>query len=164
MSVSSNEQKTIVNVHNELRKKVADGQVPNQPKAINMTYLEWDSELAQGAQAWANKKIFAHNSSKKHSKFTVGENLYMSFTSNHSDTQPYWENAVNSWFNEYKDYKYRPLVSDPKTGHYTQVIWADTKYVGCGMSTYMSQGMLSKLYVCNYGPAGNFINQYPYKV
>ena len=42
------------------------------------------------------------------------------------------------------------------TGHYTQVVWADTYKVGCGFTAYKaSNGWYDKYYVCNYGPTGN---------
>lgn len=51
------------------------------------------------------------------------------------------------------------------TGHYSQVIWADTNRVGCGFTSYRENGTLeTNLYVCNYGPAGNFIGLPSYKV
>ena len=44
------------------------------------------------------------------------------------------------------------------TGHYTQVVWADTFKVGCGFTAYRApNGWHNKYYVCNYGPAGNII-------
>ncbi len=51
------------------------------------------------------------------------------------------------------------------TGHYSQVIWADTNRVGCGFTSYRENGTLeTNLYVCNYGPAGNFVALPSYKV
>ena len=51
------------------------------------------------------------------------------------------------------------------TGHYSQMIWADTNRVGCGFTSYRDNGTLeTNLYVCNYGPAGNFIGLPSYKV
>jgi hypothetical protein len=50
------------------------------------------------------------------------------------------------------------------TGHYTQVVWADTYKVGCGFTAFRgSNGWYSKLYVCNYGPGGNIIGGTMYK-
>jgi len=44
------------------------------------------------------------------------------------------------------------------TGHYTQVVWANTYKVGCGFTAYEgSDGWYNKYYVCNYGPGGNII-------
>lgn len=64
-----------------------------------------------------------------------------------------WSGIVQSWFDEYKKYKYSTQFSTG-TGHYTQVVWANTKYVGCGAVIYEADGKwkYNKLYVCNYGP------------
>lgn len=47
-------------------------------------------------------------------------------------------------------------------GHYSQVIWAETYAVGCGI-TQCPSGM-SPIYACNYGPAGNYIGAPIYKI
>jgi hypothetical protein len=50
------------------------------------------------------------------------------------------------------------------TGHYTQVVWADTYKVGCGFTAYQaSNGWYNKYYVCNYGLGGNIIGGSMYK-
>ena len=49
------EIKTILNKHNELRAKVANGQQIGQPPAANMKKLKWSSELATIAQRWADQ-------------------------------------------------------------------------------------------------------------
>jgi len=50
-------------------------------------------------------------------------------------------------------------------GHYTQVVWAKTRHVGCAiqdcspLTGAFSQGTYL---VCNYGPAGNYVGQKPF--
>ena len=48
-----------------------------------------------------------------------------------------------------------------KAGHYSQVVWADSYAVGCGI-TKCSKG-LSPIYACNYGPPGNYVGSAMYK-
>ena len=50
-------------------------------------------------------------------------------------------------------------------GHYSQLVWAETNRIGCGMARYTggSYGN-NQLYVCNYAPGGNYLNQPVYKV
>merc|ERR1719186_1364772 len=59
--VASAQQNFIVNYHNELRAKVAKGNVRGQPKAANMRKLTWDSDLAATAQALANSCQMKHS-------------------------------------------------------------------------------------------------------
>ena len=44
------------------------------------------------------------------------------------------------------------------TGHYTAMVWSNTKKVGCGVTEYKDGKWFAKLYTCNYGPAGNESN------
>lgn len=46
--------------------------------------------------------------------------------------------------------------SDSKYGHFTQVVWADTQYVGCGRTIYGSSDSMNVLIICNYAIAGKF--------
>jgi hypothetical protein len=51
----------------------------------------------------------------------------------------------------------------PATGHYSALVWADTNRIGCGFTTYSQDGRRFNLYVCDYGPTGNFIGLPVYK-
>jgi len=48
---------------------------------------------------------------------------------------------------------------DFKTGHYTQLVWANTDRLGCGFKSFRQGGKdeVHKLYVCNYGDSGNIV-------
>ena len=70
------------------------------------------------------------------------------------------EEAVDDWFNEVTDPGFNPhhVVSykhSPDTGHYTQVVWAETSEIGCGLSYYEEGGFFKNLIVCNYAKGGN---------
>jgi len=99
--------------------------------------LKWSRKLAASAKRWARKT----RGNMVHSGTKYGENLYWA-------TRPSGKAAVKSWYSEVK-YTRGGRVShfSGKTGHYTQVVWKGTKYVGCG--TY------SRLVVCQYSRAGN---------
>ncbi|RZC39602.1 venom allergen 3-like, partial [Asbolus verrucosus] len=91
---------------------------------------KWDSRLAKAAQKIANTCKFKHVAVKD-DRWYVGQNLYeMSSTANVKGFNG--TKAVYSWFNEHKIYTFPKYVS--KAGHYTQmrVVWANTKYIGCG--------------------------------
>ena len=45
---------------------------------------------------------------------------------------------------------------DLKTGHFTQVVWKDTRQLGCGVA--MCDG--GEIWVCNYSPPGNFVRSF----
>jgi hypothetical protein len=125
--------------------------------------MKWDTALAREAQKIANTCEFKHVKVND-DRFYVGQNLFAwSSTANVIGSD--WNGAIQCWFDEYKNFKY-PNTSNGVTGHYTQVVWGDTEYVGCGYTNYQYQEdqWYDKLYVCNYGPGGNYVGAPPYEI
>ncbi|XP_062536632.1 CRISP/Allergen/PR-1-like [Armigeres subalbatus] len=153
----------ILEEHNKLRQAVAQGLIPGQPGAENMLEMQWDDELARKAQNWADQCIFKHDPKKKLGRFTMGQNLALiwSSASLEDDRDSDFPGRIRKWFDEVKKYSFGAKFS-LATGHYMQLIWADTYLVGCGYSYHYSGNKYNKLYVCNYGPAGNVQGQVPY--
>ncbi len=119
--------------------------------------LVWSSELAAFAQEWANK--LAKSCNMKHrQKSPYGENIYWkSAASNPSE-------VVDAWASEqqYFNFTTQKCKGDwSKCGHYTQVIWENTKKVGCAVAVCKDGG---EIWVCNYDPPGNYIGQKPYAI
>ena len=48
--------------------------------------------------------------------------------------------------------------------HYTQMLWADTEYVGCGVSQYRDGSWYRNYVVCHYGPKGNWLGNPVYEI
>ncbi|NEO69085.1 CAP domain-containing protein [Moorena sp. SIO3H5] len=157
-SLSSSEQQELLDAHNQYRRQV-------QPTASNMRELKWDNTLAGVAQNYADTCTWGHNRNRTQQaggKFSyLGENLYLTTNQNHQMTAP-----VDSWYNEVKDYDYATNSSSGVTGHYTQVVWAKTEYLGCGRTKCPSLAGLNwknvAIVVCNYGQGGNYRGQKPY--
>jgi len=64
--VTAADKKLIVDLHNQMRRRVAKGlewrgSPGPQPPAANMRQLQWDDELALMAQTHANQCIFGHD-------------------------------------------------------------------------------------------------------
>ncbi|KAH7968487.1 hypothetical protein HPB52_008979 [Rhipicephalus sanguineus] len=53
--LSDQVKRQALQAHNDYRSKVAKGQLPNYPPAKNMYELEWDDEMAEVAQAFAEQ-------------------------------------------------------------------------------------------------------------
>lgn len=59
-----------------------------------------------------------------------------------------------------------------KVGHYTQMMWSDTSEIGCAATYYTTPATYTNktkkwhhlLFVCDYGPGGNYISLPVYKV
>ncbi|XP_039277653.1 venom allergen 5 [Nilaparvata lugens] len=167
-TVTEKDISDVIQAHNDYRATVALGHLEDQPPAQDMQKMTWDSELADRAQYWANQCMFKHDGDRGKN---TGQNLYIIYYGGpHAERQHNFTQAVESWYGEHKYYTYKKLESgdsnDPttQTGHYTQVVWADTNKVGCGFASYYQTEKEQDqiLYVCNYAPAGNYIGQYPY--
>lgn len=161
--VSECDQKAIVQSHNLWRQAIANGEY-GQPKGVNLKIMKWNDTLAAAAEDWAEKCVYEHNDAKGTPWDAVGQNLAMTMSSDQDNRGADFGIAVKMWFDEVKDYTY-PDDSASNTGHYTQVVWAESEYVGCGYAYYLSEDKwYSKYYVCNYGPAGNWQGEAPYKI
>ena len=95
--------------------------------------------------------LFQHNPDQKY-----GENIYSSWSSC-GKIRARAKDAVQSW---YQEIKYHDFEAESSTqtgsGHFTQVVWADSKRLGVGLAR--KEGRL--LVVANYGPPGNFRGEY----
>jgi hypothetical protein len=129
----------------------------NQYRAeVNVTPLTWSDTLAAQAQKCAdsNAANLSSGGSFRHC-FTpgYGQNIAQSpSTKGLNLTQ-----MVDLWGSEKRYFvngKF-PSVSStgsPKdVGHYTQIIWQETKQVGCGKASASGRDIL----VCDYSPEGN---------
>lgn len=124
-------------------------------KAVGVTNLKWSDELANSAQEWAN--YLASNCEMSHSKTDLGENIYWS--SAHVDEH----SPVDHWASEAVFFNHKKRVFKTshvnKMGHYTQLIWRDTKKVG-GAKQFCKHG--GEIWVCHYYPAGNWVGEAVY--
>jgi pathogenesis-related protein 1 len=119
---------------------------------VGRAALVWSDRLAARAQEWADtllaRKQFVHRPNS-----TYGENLFeitgMSATS---------AQVVSSWAGESRNYDYHANKCSGVCGHYTQIVWGDTKEAGCAVA----RGGGREVWVCNYDPPGNWIGKRPY--
>ncbi|XP_046364981.2 uncharacterized protein LOC124141106 isoform X3 [Haliotis rufescens] len=123
----------------------------------DMNQLVWDDQLEKEAGAWANGCVFEHQMKGR------GENL--AFNTNKNPETELTEIAFKAWFDEKNIYTYGQY-SCGSSCHYTQLVWATTRRVGCAMKrcNYLSGGASNAWYlVCFYDPAGNKMGQKPYQ-
>lgn len=87
---------------------------------------------------------------------SLGENIFWGSSSDAYSPL----DASGSWYEEKQQYRFGPIsnVSDG-TGHYTQMVWKDTREMGLGVA-YTKKGGI--IVVASYYPAGNVIGQLPY--
>ncbi|XP_037079765.1 DNA topoisomerase 1-like isoform X2 [Pollicipes pollicipes] len=119
--------------------------------------LKLNKKLCEYSQEWArtmaSKDTMEHRRDKKY-----GENIFCVW----SDDPKFkvgGQEAVDSWYNEIKDHKFgrEPEPGVIKSGHFSQVIWKDSKELGIGKARSKSGKIMV---VANYDPAGNFIGEF----
>ncbi|XP_018613722.1 Golgi-associated plant pathogenesis-related protein 1-like isoform X2 [Scleropages formosus] len=112
--------------------------------------LTLSRELCSSAQEWADQLLAMKT--MQHSSTKHGENLYYAWSS--TPKKLTGKEAVDNWYNEIKDYDFSNPGFHSNTGHFTQVVWKDTKEVGVGVAT---DGQ-TVFVVGQYSPAGNISN------
>ena len=113
------------------------------------------SQLESIAQAYSQNLVnlgyLVHSSNTLNGEY-IGENLFFGYNAGYLGTVP-----VDSWYNEIKDYDFAKSEFTSGTGHFTQVVWKNSKQLGCGVAC----GTNDYCYVtCNYYPAGNYLGQF----
>jgi uncharacterized protein YkwD len=131
--------KEMVAAHNSYRAKV--GSPP----------LAWSDKLAARAEQWAamliKRGVFEHQHSQ------LGENLF-EISGGHATPS----SVVDAWMSEEANYNHETNSCTGRCGHYTQVVWRNTKLVGCGVARDAKR----EVWVCDYDPPGNIVGERPY--
>ncbi|KAB7495208.1 CRISP/Allergen/PR-1 [Armadillidium nasatum] len=168
----------LLSFHNKFRQRAANGkEIKTQgtlPKAADMCQMKWDNELAAVAQKLANQCEFKHDCNecryilnRKRINY-VGQNIaYSASNPKASDKMAKFLEGANLWYSkevgDFKDDYVAKYKFGTKYGHYSQLIWANSCYLGCGGSIYKKGDFYHYEIVCNYGEAGNFENNPVYK-
>jgi uncharacterized protein YkwD len=130
----------ILAAHNTVREK------------MHLPPLRWSDQLAAWARDWAYELIlsdeFAHRTRNPY-----GENLYEIRNGVATPAR-----VVSAWSVEATGYDYLANRCHSMCGHYTQLVWRDTRAVGCAVVHDSHR----QVWVCNYDPPGNVAGQRPY--
>ena len=134
---------------------------------LGIAPLVWSDELAEFAQNRAIQLAENNNCQLRHEPSgQYGENLYWASAVRWSNGKREIQDisaqhVAETWEQEARDYDHRAkrCRKGAACGHYTQMIWRDSKEIGCGMVICADKG---QVWVCNYSPPGNFIGQSPY--
>lgn len=129
----------------------------------DMKMMKWDEGIAQQAAEYASKCVFAHDPKRGQ----VGENIYVTSA---VGVQNIDNKGITAWYNEIFNYDVSSFkcAAGKVCGHYTQVVWANSYRLGCAAASCPSgiKGAFSQgtIYICRYGPPGNYVGQNPFKV
>ncbi|XP_071053490.1 uncharacterized protein [Onthophagus taurus] len=114
-----------------------------------------DENLCKQAQKWA-EDLAARNVLEHRKNSPYGENIYCMYSSD-PNFKITGHTPVDTWYEEKKDHPFGKEPTSLKTGHFTQVIWKNSKLLGVGWAK-SRQGYI--YVVANYNPAGNFVGEY----
>jgi len=128
---------------------------------VGVPPLTWSDALAKDAAGWAAHLVQLGHPvhSKPEERGHEGESLWMGTAGAYSADE-----IVGGWIAEKSNFVYGAFPNVVKSGdwhavgHYTQVIWRNTKQVGCAKTAMGG----SDLIVCRYNPAGNLVGEKPY--
>ena len=150
-SIKSKDAEAILTHHNKIRTEKG------------LPVLSWSKTLSAYAQQWADHLARENNCNIRHrdvsgeNGMVYGENIFWG-----SSAEVYAPvEASYSWYEEKQLYRYAKVSRSNwyKTGHYTQMVWKNTREIGVGVSVCANGGIIV---VANYYPAGNVISEYPY--
>lgn len=121
--------------------------------------LRWSRALQDDARRWADHLArtgrFEHAGYEQRRK--AGENLWMGSAGLYSA-----QDMIGGFLSEKRDFRSGQFPDVSRTGrwsdvgHYTQIIWRDTREVGCAVA----RSRVNDVLVCRYYPSGNVISEY----
>lgn len=117
--------------------------------------LKLSKSLCKYANEWvtqlAREDSFQHRPGNKY-----GENIFMKWTSDPT-YQLTGAEAVDSWYSEIKDHVFGREPSSLKSGHFTQVVWKESRELGVAQAKSKTGKLIV---VANYDPAGNMMGSF----
>jgi len=118
--------------------------------AANMEIMVWSEDVASEAASWAAKCKEGHDTQRKGGQNIAGGGNPKNLAS-----------RIDMWYIEKQHYNFDTHTCRKECGHYTQVVWAYSRYVGCAVHRCAYHVRT----ICNYWPGGNvqWGNPRPYK-
>ncbi|XP_060532954.1 venom allergen 5 2-like [Cylas formicarius] len=164
-------KKFLLDETNRYRNMIALGEEPRVPEewkgASDMMALSWDNQLEYVVRCHIRRCKFEHDKCRITPKYSSGQNLAITvFKPKGNCTHKTITRLMAGWYNEVANMKPEyygsfqdvgSLAMDKMIGHFTQLVWAKTEYVGCAITTKVSEGETMCLLGCNYGPTGNYL-------
>lgn len=121
--------------------------------------LSYSHEIEQISRKWvdhmAQKNIFEHNEHSIYKGKKMGENIASRYTSSGDGVTG--SQIAEQWYSEIEDYDFEAHRGRGTTGHFTQVVWKDSKELGIARSQKKDG---TWMIVANFFPPGNFNNDY----
>ncbi|KAM3920660.1 C-type lectin domain family 18 member A-like [Leptodactylus fuscus] len=135
------ERFTLISLHNKLRGNV-------RPPAANMRRMEWSEAL--GARAL---EVSSRCQKDEPDNTQLGWNVQSFPAGTMTPTD-----VISLWFHQGYNYNFHTseCTQNQTCRHYTQLVWASSWELGCGMSRCSSEVGEVDVFVCAYSPGGNW--------
>lgn len=127
----------IINIHNSYR------------AAHHAPPLTYSQSLQIEAQQLANDCVEEIKS--------TGENMSIMFGDSVPRDQEILASAITTWYNTISNYNFNNPKFYEKAGLATQLLWKNTRQVGCAIGVCPKS---KRLIVCKYNPSGNVFGQF----
>lgn len=127
-------------------------------KAHQSPDLIWDETISNFSQTWANylvtNNLFQHSGSQLY-----GENLAY-FKGYGTDVPTLIKLSIDLWYKEIEYYNFSKPGFSSETGHFTCLIWKNSKTFGIGIAMLDDTVVIS----FNTSPPGNIVGQFEQNV
>lgn len=128
--------------------------------------LSWDERLADSAQAYADL-LWREDCAIHHPETPADDKKYLQDGLDGQNLSQFVydgahqpvgsiQKAVRLWTDEC--YQFDPTrPTENGVGHFTQLIWKDTKQLGCAYRELTRSDKTASIYVCHYHKSGNWL-------
>ncbi|XP_046663013.1 scoloptoxin SSD976-like [Homalodisca vitripennis] len=176
VGLDDDQRETILETHNKLRQKVAQGREEDQPAAANMMKLSWNYEAENIAQRWTERCPIDNDSCRRMKDGTaVGQNVHVLHRYVEATNRTkIVDKIIKHWYEEVSfvhptsvfDFTSVHGVSNEMIGHYTAIVNSNTKQLGCGYveMDHFRNDRVGSILTCNYVPSGNVKHRPIYKM
>ncbi|XP_021917536.1 protein PRY1-like isoform X2 [Zootermopsis nevadensis] len=117
--------------------------------------LKLNKKLCRYSKEWA-ERLTSRGHLEHRQNSDCGENIFCSWSSNPSHHVTGRE-PVDNWYSEIKNHPFGREPNSLKSGHFSQVVWRDSKELGVAFAKSRSGQIFV---VANYSPPGNFIGSF----
>uniref|UniRef100_U5EXX7 Putative scp-like extracellular protein n=1 Tax=Corethrella appendiculata TaxID=1370023 RepID=U5EXX7_9DIPT len=118
--------------------------------------LKLNKRICRYADEWA-KVIAARGVLIHRNNSQYGENIFCSWSNTNSNIVVSGREPVENWYSEISSHVFGKEPSTLKSGHFTQIVWKESKELGVAIARNRSGQVFV---VANYDPPGNYIGSF----
>ncbi|KAK6731207.1 hypothetical protein RB195_007583 [Necator americanus] len=156
-------RKEILRTHNDYRSLLSQGYVrngkvgkPNLPTATNMLTMKYDESMETEAQAYADQcSLVGSGPNSGQNTHVIKSTSVTALDAFKQSMRTWWEQISSTSVGS--NLKYTDTLEEKKNAptSFTQMAWAETYKVGCGIKRCSSKTFV----VCRYDPPGNILDK-----